>query len=108
MTPYSTVLALSRRGVVRLVFLISVALRLRGTLGTFVYIVVLVHVRSFVNIVALTVVILVDIRALWGILLALGLLTICPIMLDDGNRAGGARWPDHLAEKMGRAAVHGA
>jgi hypothetical protein len=39
MTSYSTVLAMSRRGIVRPVFSITIALRLRGTPGTLVYLV---------------------------------------------------------------------
>ena len=82
MTPYSTVLVLGRRGIIRPNFLLTVALRLHRTLGTLLYVWTLIYIRSIVNIVAVVPVVrLADIRTLLAILLivrlvAIGLMTI--------------------------------
>ena len=94
MTPYSTVLVVSRRGIIRPILFITVALRLRGTVGTLIYVVALVPI-----------VVLLDIRALRGILLIFGLVVLA-LMIDSSDRSRQARGPDNVAEKMGRAAVN--
>ena len=86
--PYASVLALSRRGIVRPAFSMTITLRLCGTPETLVYVVALVPVM-----------VLVDIRALQGIVLIFGLVAIGLVkpMIDTDDRSRGVQWPQDLA-----------
>src|SRR5690349_21500403 len=109
-TPDSRLLPWRRRGIVRPVFLVTVALRPSVAFGTFVGIGALVVVGPLVDIgilARLPVRILVNVRALLGVLLMRCLVAIGLVVIEIASRANGVgSRADHLAQEPGRLAVH--